>query len=204
MRRVVRLCLAYVCCLVGCPLVILGCSTLPPTRLYILTPVSVQEQPASRAKRPDMAIGVGPVELPQYTHRPQIVTGNTQPEIYGAVFAQWAEPLQESFTRVLAENLSRLLGTDRVAIFPWKGSTPYYQVVVEVTHLLGDLGGEVVLVALWSILSQESKEALVSKKLTVREPTSAPGYAPLALAMSRTVAGLSQEISAALAVLPGP
>lgn len=198
-----RLPWATMCCLL-CWLVLTGCSTTPPIRLYILTPLPTQDVPVASAGKPGLAIGVGPVELPQYTNRPQIVTGNHQPEIFGSATAQWAEPLQESVTRVLAENLSRLLGTERVAIFPWKGGAPRYQVVVEVTHFLGDPDGEVSLVALWSILSQDSKEALVSKKLTVREATGAPGYAPLAAAMSRAVAVLGREIVAALLLLPSP
>jgi hypothetical protein len=34
-------------------------------------------------------------------------------------FDQWAAPLQDTFVRVLAENLSLLLGTDRVLLHPW-------------------------------------------------------------------------------------
>ncbi len=36
-----------------------------------------------------------------------------------AEFDQWAAPLGDNFTRVLAENLVMLIPTERVAIFPW-------------------------------------------------------------------------------------
>ncbi|UCC31474.1 MAG: membrane integrity-associated transporter subunit PqiC [Phycisphaerales bacterium] len=36
-----------------------------------------------------------------------------------AEFDRWAEPLAFGFSRVLAENLSALLLTDRVLLFPW-------------------------------------------------------------------------------------
>ena len=183
-------------------LAVSGCSTGPPARLYVLTvlPRAESVPPASGVR--GMSLGVGPVELPQYVNRPQIVTGQHSSELRSAATAQWAEPLQDGFTRVLAENLSLLLATDRVALFPWKTFAPEYQVVVEVTHFLGQTGGEVSLVALWSILNKDGREALVSKKSSFRESTGSSEYEALAAAMSRTVAALSRDIAAALLALP--
>src|SRR5262245_23853131 len=60
---------------------------------------------------------------------------------------QWAEPLPDNFSRVLAEDLSLLLATDHVAVFPRKGPVPmYYQMSVEVTRFLGAPGER----SLWS------------------------------------------------------
>ena len=183
-------------------LVMSGCSTGPPARLYVLTALPRAESMPPAAGVQGMSVGVGPVELPQYVNRPQIVTGQHSSELRSAVSAQWAEPLQDGFTRVLAENLSLLLATERVAIFPWKTFAPEYQVVVEVTHFLGQTGGEVSLVALWSILNKDGREALVSKKSSVRETTGSSEYEALAAAMSRTVAALSRDIATALLALP--
>ena len=183
-------------------LVVNGCSTGPPARLYVLTilPRAESVPPATGGRK--ISIGVGPVELPQYVNRPQMVTGQQSSELQSAASAQWAEPLQDSCARVLAENLSLLLATDRVAIFPWKTFVPEYQVVVEVTHFLGQTGGEVSLVALWSILNKDGREALVSKKSSFRESTGSSEYEALAAAMSRAVAALSRDIATALLALP--
>jgi len=180
-----------------------SCKTGPSTRLYVLTPLTrVESVPQATGVHGGVAIGVGPVELPRYVNRPQIVTGHNAPELQSAALAQWAEPLQDGFTRVLAENLSLLLATERVAIFPWKSFVPEYQVVIEVTHFLGQTGGEVSLVALWSILRQNRKDVLVSKKSSFRESTGSSGYEALAAAMSRTVAALSRDIAAVVMALP--
>ena len=183
-------------------LTVSGCNTGPPTRLYVLTilPRAESVPPATGGRK--ISIGVGPVELPQYVNRPQMVTGQQSSELQSAASAQWAEPLQDGCTRVLAENLSLLLATDRVAIFPWKTFVPEYQVVVEVTHFLGQTGGEVSLVALWSILNKDGREALVSKKSSFRESTGSSEYEALAAAMSRAVAALSRDIATALLALP--
>ena len=183
-------------------LTVSGCSTGPPARLYVLTSLPRAESVSPPTGGRAISIGIGPVELPQYVNRSQIVTGQQSSELQSAVSAQWAEPLQDGFTRVLAENLSLLLATDRVAIFPWKTFAPEYQVVVEVTHFLGQTGGEVSLVALWSILNKDGREALVSKKSSFREPTGGQDYEALAAAMSRTVAALSRDIAAAISALP--
>jgi len=182
--------------------IVSGCSTGPPTRLYVLTSLHRAESVPPATDGRAMSVGIGPVELPQYVNRPQIVTGQQSSELQSAAAAQWAEPLQDGFTRVLAENLSLLLATDRVALFPWKTFTPEYQVVVEVTHFLGQTGGEVSLVALWSILNKDGREALVSKKSSFREATGSSEYEALAAAMGRTVAALSRDIATALLALP--
>ncbi|HKA52506.1 MAG TPA: PqiC family protein, partial [Candidatus Binatia bacterium] len=135
-----------------------------------------------------------------YADRPQVVTGNTSNELHPAALAQWAEPLADNFARVLAENLSLLLDTDRVAVFPWRGPLPMeYQVMVEVTRFLGEPGGEVSLVALWSVVGKNGKEVVVSKKSSFSEPTRGQDYEALAAAMSRTVAALSRDIATAIA-----
>ncbi len=173
-----------------------------PRRLYVLTPLT-QTAPVSRVPGArEATIGVGPVELPQYVNRPEIVTGHDSPVLQSAAVAEWAEPLRDGFTRVLAENLSLLLATERVAIFPWQGGTPEYQVVVNVIQFLGQPGGDVALVALWSLLGRQGQEVLVSKKASFREPTSGQDYEALAAAMSRTVAALSRDIAAAVSALP--
>jgi uncharacterized lipoprotein YmbA len=190
----------FLTCAVSAVLVSSCSSNGEPTRLYVLTSLT-QVEPASRASGArDLSLGVGPVEVPQYVNRPAIVTGHDSPELQSAALAEWAEPLRDGFTRVLAENLSLLLATERVAIFPWQSFVPEYQVVVNVVQFLGQPGGDVSLIALWSIMGQQG--ALVSKKSSFREPTGASDYTALATAMSRTVAALSRDIAAAITALP--
>ena len=179
-----------------------SCSTPAlPRRLYVLTPLT-QVESASRAPGVgDITIGVGPVEVPQYVNRPEIVTGRDSPVLQSAALAEWAEPLRDGFTRVLAENLSLLLATERVAIFPRQSVVPEYQVVVNVIQFLGQPGDDVVLVALWGLLGKQGQD-LVSKKSSFREPTGGQDYEALAAAMSRTVAALSRDIAAAISALP--
>jgi uncharacterized lipoprotein YmbA len=103
---------------------------------------------------------------------------------------------------VLAANLSTLLKTDRVAVFPWKGPVPLdYQVVVEVTHFLGTPNGSVSLVALWRVLGKDGRAALVSRQSTFTEATGSQEYGALAAALSRTVAHLGRDIATTITAL---
>jgi len=172
-----------------------------PTRLYTLT-AQAREGSPQPAGGQGLAIGVGPVELPEYVNRPQMVTGDSGNELQRAEFEQWAEPLETNFTRVLAANLSTLLRTDRVAVFPWKGPVPLdYQVVVEVTQFLGNPNGSVSLVALWRVLGKDGREALVSRQSSFTEPAGSQEYGALAAALSRTVAHLGRDIATTITAL---
>lgn len=183
-----------------------GCSLgrqSPPTRLYVLTALPWTDDSQHAAGASGVALAVGPVDLPEYVDRPQIVTGDSGNELQRAALEQWAEPLETNFTRVLADNLSVLLSTERVAVFPWKGSVPIdYQVVVEVTQFLGTRNGAVALVALWRVLGKDGREVLVSRQSRFTEATGSQEYGALASAMSRTVASLSREIATAITALP--
>jgi hypothetical protein len=149
-----------------------------------------------------MEIGVGPVELQEYLNRPQIVTRQSPNRLELAEFDRWIEPLKKSLPRILAENLSALLGTERVAVFPWKNSTKIdYQVVVTVIRFDGEPGVNAMLVARWTILERESRATLLSRKSEIAEPVDAEGYEALVSAKSRALATLSREIAAELRTL---
>jgi uncharacterized lipoprotein YmbA len=167
----------------------------------MLSPLSGQGAPSPADQR-CVAIGIGTLQLPAYLDRPQIVTRLSPNELQLAEFDQWAEPLQDNFMRVLAENLGLLLCDHAVAVFPWKGSTPVdYQIDVEVLRMDGVPGAGVSLAARWSVSGGTEREILVSRRSDVTEPTAGEGYAALVAAQSRTVAALSREIASALEAL---
>jgi uncharacterized lipoprotein YmbA len=147
-----------------------------------------------------LAIGIGPVTLPQYLERPQIVTRLSSNEMKLADFDQWAEPLKDNFTRVMAENLSAMLCADAMAIFPWTGSTPVdYQIQVEVIRLDGTLGGEVVMTARWAIMGEDSRKLLYTTTSSYRAPVAdSDDYTPFVAAQSRLVEKFSQDVAEAI------
>jgi uncharacterized lipoprotein YmbA len=196
--RVMRLPIAVLIGLTLCT----GCiGRSDPARFYVLTevPRSTVAAPSAEPGR-GAAVGVGPVGLPGYLDRIQIVTRRgAQLEV--AEFDRWGEPLSEGVSRAIAVHLAALLQTDRIAVFPWPAArTIEHQVVVDVTRFDGVVGGDVLLEARWRIFGQDRKE-LVLRYSAVREATGESGYLALVAAMSRSVGALSREIADSVKML---
>jgi len=187
--HVVVLLLALVVCLSACA----GKSA--SSKFYVLS--SLPQSALSPAE--GTTIGVFPVAMPDYLDRPQIVTRVSENEIKIDEFSRWAEPLKESFTRALVQNLSTLLNTAKV--IKTTGSTGFpmaLQVGVEVVQFDGALGGDVVLIVKWGLFGEEGKKLLLAKRSTFKEPTGAATYEALVAAESRIVAALSREVAEAI------
>ena len=177
-----------------------GCANTKPSRFYTLSPLATSEsETQASAEAPGLAIGVGPVKLPEHLDRPQIVTRTSRNELRLAEFDRWAGPLQDDFSRILAENLSILLSTGRVSLYPWRRSVPIdYQVVVDVNRFDGELGGNTWLIARWSVFGGRDKEVLSMRKSRIIERSGAQGYRAMVAAQSRALANLSREIAKAI------
>jgi uncharacterized protein len=175
-----------------------GCrSTPPPTAFYTLTAVTKAET-AGQGSAPmrDLAVGIGPVQIPEYLDRPQIVTRTAPDKLTLSEFNRWGGSLRQDFPRVLAENVAALLGTDRVLAYPWGDRLePAYGVALDVQQFDGDLGGAVVLKATWIVTGREGKTPLAVRKTEIQEPVSGTDYDALVSAQSRALAALSREIA---------
>jgi uncharacterized lipoprotein YmbA len=186
-------------------LLLAGCAETAPTRFYTLSKVDAPGSAAASVAADRLAVAVGPVSLPQYLDRPQMVRRSGANTFDLAGFDSWGEPLQDMFSRIVAENLSALLATDRVFVIPRRRSpTVDYQVEIEVLRFDTEVGGDAVLTARWEIFDGDGKQLLLEKS-TVREPVAEPveggDYEPVAAAMSRTVSAFSEQLARAIQVL---
>jgi uncharacterized protein len=180
----------------GTALMVGGCAS-QPSRFYLLSALANPEiaSPGTSGQQ-GPTIGVGPVTLPRYVDRPQIVTRTSPYEIKLAEFDRWAEALDTNFSRVLAENLSLLLPAARVVMSPWSRATPIdYQITVDVNHFLSQVGGDSLLIADWTLFKGEGQDVLTSGRSRFSASPSGQDYAAIVAAMSQTVASLSREIA---------
>jgi uncharacterized protein len=177
-----------------------GCTASQPTRFYTLAALPDDQSEALPALPSDLAVGVGPVTLPPYLDRPQLVTRAGSNRAMLADFDSWVEPLQGMFARVLAENLSRLLGTDDVLLLPQSRPVRLdYQVEVEVTRFDVDTGGNAILDARWWVLDRGGDKLLRSGRSRIAEPTVAGDYTAAAAALSSALGAMSHQIAQAIA-----
>lgn len=178
---------------------IAGCASTAPTRFYSLNSLASPEAEVNvLSTDQNIAIGVGPVEIPDYMDRPHIVTRTGQNEIKFSDFNKWAGSLNSDITFVISENLSALLSTRHVYAYPFKSYIPIdYQVVVNITRFDGMPGGEVRLKADWTILGG-SKKVILMDAVSFSEQTDGRDYDSLVAAKSRILTNLSRDIAAAL------
>lgn len=181
-----------------------GCATNAPTNFYVLQSLSetlTADQQAPAAK--GVALGVGPVTLPQYLDRDQIVTRRTRNALVLEDFDQWAQPLTDNFTTALGQNLALLLPTDNIAYFPWNRSARVdYQVTVDVSQFEGISGNQALLVARWSILSRDGEKELLARQSRHLETATGSSIEATVLAMNQALDSLSREIADAIRELP--
>ncbi|MGD8757748.1 MAG: PqiC family protein [Deltaproteobacteria bacterium] len=189
---VIGLCV-FTAMLGGC----LGGGTQQRAKFYVLNSLySSKAGIEAETAKHGLVIGVGPVQLPQYVNRPQIVTRTSRNELNVADFARWGEPLGENFARVLAENISVLFSTDRVIVYPWRRSTQIdYQVLVDVTRFDGAVGGDVSMRARWTLLGDRGEKVFTKRNSRLSARTDARTYEALVAAQSRMLVDLSREIA---------
>ncbi len=94
-------------------LLLVGCGSSPPNNFYVL---SAHEFPAPSGTAP--ALGVGPINIPEYLGRQNMVYSRVDNTLQVASLDMWAEPLGAGIQRVLVLNLTGLLNTQDVSTFP--------------------------------------------------------------------------------------
>lgn len=142
------------------------CSSSPPVQKYILTPsIENDTETLSDKENTEITIGIGTIEFSEYLKRPEIVSFKGSNELNVDQFNRWAEPLEKNFERVLIENLSRLIPTDRINIFPWQEEEPNsFQIIILVNEFGMRSDSSVVLDARWSVSKKFKRDFLMTQR----------------------------------------
>ena len=173
----------------------------PPTNFYMLSPLSPTQagtSPASAEAR--IYIGLETVVVAEYLKRNEIVINLDNTIYHLAEFSQWAEPLDDNLTRVLEENLTKLLRDDSIdVIMASETSIPFgYRLEVDVLRLDGNLGDQVRMVVQWALLEGEEDDLKLMRRSEYQEEVTDETYKGLVLAKSRTIEKLSRDMADAI------
>jgi len=171
----------------------------PPANFYVLS--ASDERGAARVP---VAVGVGPVQLPGYTDRPQIAVRTGPNAIRFDETNRWATPLQQAVTGVLMIDVGRRLGTDRITDFPFALGLPRdYDVSVDFLQFEPDANGAVLVEALWRIQKPATGEEIVVRRARL-DRSAAPGdFAAASAALSDALGELAGEIATAVEQVHG-
>ena len=172
--------------------ILAACAESQPSRFYMLSSLPPAE--ATGSGKP-LSVGVGPISMPEYLNRPQIVTREGETKLALAEFDRWGEPLGDLFSKVVAANLSSLLQTERVYSLPRRRTASLdYQVEIDIYRFDADQLGLIYLTARWSLYGKGGKKLLKTGTTSLTEQA---GRSPDALAdgMSRVVERFSRGIA---------
>ena len=116
---------------------------------------------------------------------------------------RWAEPLGDNLGRILVQNLSALLGTDKVSLYPWPSDLrPTHQVEIEVLRFEPDSARSAELTARWILRDVSTRAILSVKESELTEPLKGPSTEESVAALSELLGKLSCEIVAGLRAIP--
>jgi uncharacterized lipoprotein YmbA len=185
-----------------------GCNGLlspkvQPSHEYVLAALPVASAPATPLDA-TAALVVFPAEMPEYLDRPQLVTRVQNNEIRLNEFQRWGEPVDDGFTRVLAQDLALLSGSNRVEVSP----VPHvfaqeFEIYVKVTQFDGTPGGEVVLQVSWSATGLGGRPNYFKKTSTFtrRASASPDAYAGYLESLDGLEGDLAREIVQSLPLI---
>jgi uncharacterized lipoprotein YmbA len=155
-----------------------------PSRISAITPI-------------DVAVGLGPIEIPAYLDRAQIVVRLSDNQVTLSDTDRWAEPLATNLHRALEENLAALLPGASFVDYPWYAAeAPDHAVAVTFRRFEADAAGTVVLDATWEVTTEGARSDGGSTRID--EPADGSDREAAVAAQSRALTMLAEEIAAAV------
>lgn len=142
-----------------------------------------------------ISVSVGPISLPAYIDRAELVFQNGPNEFQVPPNVRWIGSLQENIGRVLAADLGRILHSSRVRSTLESGFASQSQVALDIRQFHGTSGHDAILDVAWRIQRGASGEVLSRHSAVFHEPIVGDGYDPLVTAESR----LLEQCAAAIA-----
>ncbi len=146
-----------------------------------------------------LAVGVGPVVLPSYVDRAELVFQNGPNEFQVPTNAHWASLLKDNIAAVLAADLGARLHSGSVVAFPWNSELHLrYSVAVDVTQFHSISGQGVILEASWRVLGGSDGQLISRHNARFQEPVHGDGYDAVVAAESQLLGKLADGIAFSL------
>ena len=173
---------------------ILSCAkSSKPVEYYMLdASVGIDNNQTLKSDEGPM-IGLGPIRLPEYLDRFQMVVAVSENKYKLIDGHRWAEKLDQNISLALFKTLPTQLGTDRMIRYPWPQRPGVdFQVKIDILELNIDQDGQSQLVAQWSIKSKD--ETILNKRSTFTAQASTTDIDKMVQAQSECLTKLGQEI----------
>lgn len=185
-------------------LALAACSSSPPVRYFTLSPIDAefQQDPVDA-----IMVGLGPLRMPDYLDRSQIVTRGADSEMRVDEFSRWSEPLATSLLRIVSTDVDNLLPGVVVVVFPYESfvrNQVRYRLVGDINRFDADHLGRIVLEVQWGVADADGGIAVPVRRNRYEVQATANG-APVAddpgavaRAMNDALAQFSRDIAGKL------
>jgi uncharacterized lipoprotein YmbA len=175
-------------------------SVTPSVNYYIIDSLAAEKNLSDTVAEPESwTIAIGPVRLPEYVNRVQMVVRNGSSELEVSEFHRWANYPDRLVQQVLEDNLQVLVPGARVMSNPLPvGLKPDVTLAVRFGELVGTADKTMRLRATWTVRGEGEPPTERSWRTHISEPISGTGFKALAAAHSRALEALSREIASAL------
>lgn len=179
-----------------------GCfGRTPKPEFYSLSPVAEE----AIASQPALGLVVGPLEFPRYLDRPEIVRRDGANRLILADAHRWGGSLRSDVLRVVADDLGRLLGTTRIAIYPAEARfAATFRVLIDLRQFEAVAPDRVALRAVWTIVAVADGRAVAVDATDVEQPIASASIDDMVAAQNAAVGSMSRAIAERVATLPVP
>ncbi len=185
-----------------------ACSSVPPPTLYVLeAPVasslektaptaSALEKAAPAGSRQRLAVALGPVTVPDYLDRTDIMRRSSDNRLEFGADERWAEPLRSGLQRLLVAVLADRLGPGYwVTGGSGRSGQIDVEVPVDIDTFEKDAAGRVVLTATWEV---RADGRVVRERTGYRRTVTSSGVEDQVRALSADAADLAADLAAAI------
>lgn len=202
MHKLIHRRYAITTALLGLLTVLTACGTSPPSRYYALESAGFDR---TADATDSVVLGIGPIRVPEYLERPQIVTRGKNRELLIDDFSRWAEPVSKAQLTLIASNVDSLLENVIVLAYPYRGIADYdYRLVARVEQFDMDATGTTVLKVQWSIANPGGEPAVPPRRSRFEIDGGDPDDpGSVAAGMSRCLTDFSHEIASAFSAAIG-
>lgn len=132
-----------------------------PSHFYVL---DSKAESVTNEHLKNLSMAVGPMTIPGYIDRPQIVTKTKSSELQLAEFDRWAEPMGDMMIRTLTGNIKAITGSHLIYSYPWPSRLNYaYQISAKIIKFENDENGDALLVVHWQLRDKkdDSKSKII-------------------------------------------
>ena len=189
----------YVLAALGLLAGLAACTSAPPPTLYVLqaptVAAPVKAPPAFSGKR--LAVALGPVSVPDYLDRTDIVRRASGNRLDIAADERWAEPLRSGLQRLLIAAVAERLGPAYwVSAGSGRAGSIDVEVPVDIEAFEEDAAGQAVLTASWEV---REGTKLTRDRRSYRRAVASERVEDRVRALSADAADLAADLAAAIA-----